>query len=153
MPSPGPAWVKSRRAPSSHPLWVPQLGDAAAVFDGITRRKEVVYSALVPNERGLARAVEARADKVSLFTAASETFNRKNINTSLAGSLKRFFTGGRRRPIVSGCRCGGYVSTAFWCAFEGRIAPEAVIHVVESLMDMGVSEVSISRYHRQSNPG
>ena len=125
------------------PRWVPQLGDAAAVFDGITRRKEVVYSALVPNEQGLARAVEARADKVSLFTAASETFNRKNINTSIAGSLKRF------APVVAGAHrermpVRGYVSTAFWCAFEGRIAPEAVIGVVDELMDMGVDEVSIS---------
>jgi hydroxymethylglutaryl-CoA lyase len=86
----------------------------------------VVYSALVPNEQGLARAVEARVDKVSLFTAASETFNQKNINTSLAGSLKRF------APVVAGAHrermpVRGYVSTAFWCAFEGRIAPEAVI--------------------------
>ena len=125
------------------PRWVPQLGDAAAVFDGITRRKEVVYSALVPNEQGLARAIEARVDKVSLFTAVSETFNRKNINTSIAGSLRRF------APVVAGAHregmpMRGYVSTAFWCAFEGRIAPEAVIGVVDELMDMGVGEVSIS---------
>ena len=125
------------------PRWVPQLGDAAAIFKGISRKEEVVYSALVPNERGLARAVEARVDKVSLFTAVSETFNQKNINTSIAGSLRRF------APVVAGAQreripVRGYVSTAFWCAFEGRIAPQAVIGVVDKLMDMGVGEVSIS---------
>ena len=125
------------------PRWVPQLDDAAAVFDGISRRKEVVYSALVPNERGLARALEARVDKVSVFTAVSETFNQKNINTSFAGSLRRF------APVVAGAQreqlpVRGYVSTAFWCAFEGRIAPHAAIGVVDKLMDMGVGEVSIS---------
>jgi hydroxymethylglutaryl-CoA lyase len=125
------------------PRWVPQLDDAAAVFKGISRAKKVVYSALVPNEKGLARAIRARVDKVSLFTAASETFNRKNINTSIAGSLQRFL------PVVAGARrerlpVRAYVSTAFWCAFEGRIAPEAVVDLVNRLVDMGVGEVSIS---------
>ena len=125
------------------PRWVPQLDDAAAVFDGISRRETVVYSALVPNERGLARALDARVDKVSVFTAVSETFNRKNINTSVDGSLRRF------APVVAGARrqrlpVRGYVSTAFWCAFEGRIAPRAVVGVVDKLVDMGIGEVSIS---------
>ena len=64
------------------PKWVPQLADAAEVFAGITRRPGVRYTALVPNEAGLARAVAARADKVSVFTAASESFTRKNINAT-----------------------------------------------------------------------
>jgi hydroxymethylglutaryl-CoA lyase len=125
------------------PRWVPQLDDAEAVFKGISRMKGVVYSALVPNEEGLARAIQARVDKVSLFTAASETFNQKNINTSLAGSLQRF------SPVIAGARrerlpVRGYVSTAFWCAFEGRIAPESVVGVVDKLVDLGVGDVSIS---------
>ncbi len=125
------------------PRWVPQLKDAQAVFDRIQRQPDVVYSALVPNEQGLERALAARVDKVAIFTAVSETFTRKNINTSIRGSLERF------RPVVK--RAGdlnlpvrGYISTAFWCAFEGRIAPEAVIDVVQMLADIGVSEMSIS---------
>ena len=125
------------------PRWLPQLSDGEAVCRGITRQAGVVYSALVPNERGLDRAIAARVDKIAVFTAASETFNGKNINTSIAGSLQRF------EPVVrrarnEGLTVRGYISAAFWCAFEGRIAPEAVVAVVDRLIDLGVHEVSIS---------
>ncbi len=125
------------------PLWVPQLSDAAAVFEGITRQPDVVYSALVPNDHGFERALAARADKISVFTGASETFNRKNINTSIAGSIRRF------KPVVTaamdaGLSVRGYVSTAFWCAFEGKIPPSAVVSVVDRLVDIGIEEVAIS---------
>ncbi|MCG6892258.1 MAG: hydroxymethylglutaryl-CoA lyase [Desulfobacteraceae bacterium] len=133
------------------PRWVPQLSDAAEVFRGISRRKGVVYSALVPNEKGLDRALEAGVDKISVFTAASETFNRKNINTGMEESIRRF------RPVVERARAEGlpvrgYVSTAFWCAFEGRIAPQAVQRVVERLADIGVEEFSISDTIGKASP-
>ena len=125
------------------PHKVPQLRDAGDVFRNIRRNDRVLYSALVPNELGFERAVAAKVDKISVFTAASETFNRKNINTSVDGSLQRF------RPIVKraakmGLPIRGYLSTAFWCAFEGRIAPRAVVDLTLKLTDMGVAEVSIS---------
>jgi hydroxymethylglutaryl-CoA lyase len=125
------------------PSKVPQLGDADDVFARITRRDGVIYSALVPNTQGLDRAIAAGVDKVSVFTSASETFNRKNINTSVAGSLKRF------QPLIrrarrAGFPVRGYVSTAFWCAFEGRMRPEAVVAVSQRLFDIGVDEVSLS---------
>lgn len=137
------AFVSSRR--------VPQLGDAREVFRKIYRRDGVVYSALVPNERGLDRAIEVRVDKVSVFTAASETFNRKNINTSIEGSIRRFM------PVVKRAKnerllVRGYVSTAFWCAFEGKIASEVVIGVVEKLIDIGIDEVSISDTIGKASP-
>lgn len=133
------------------PHWVPQLADAEEVFRKIARKDGVVYSALVPNERGLDRAVASRVDKVSVFTAASETFNRKNINTSTEGSIRRF------QPVVRGAQDAGlavrgYVSTAFWCAFEGKIPPETVIGVVERLVDIGVDEVSISDTIGKASP-
>jgi len=133
------------------PRWVPQLGDAEEVFRRISRRQGVDYSALVPNEKGLERALEARVDKVSVFTAASETFNRKNINTSIEGSIQRFV------PVVESARSAGlpvrgYVSTAFWCALEGKIAPEATVDVVERLVDLGVQEVSISDTIGKASP-
>lgn len=122
---------------------VPQLGDATTVFQKIRRKKGVVYSALVPNGKGLERAVAAGADKIAVFTAASETFNRKNINTSVAGSLERF------RPVVKqtqalGLPVRGYISTAFWCAFEGRIDPVTVTDLAGRLIDMGIDELSVS---------
>jgi hydroxymethylglutaryl-CoA lyase len=125
------------------PRRVPQLADAEAVFARLSRRPGVVYSALVPNASGLERALAAGVDKIAVFTAASETFARRNINTSIAGSLERF------RPVVDGARRAGlpvrgYVSTAFWCAFEGPIAPPAVAAVVDRLADLGVDEVAVS---------
>ncbi len=94
------------------PKWVPQLADAEEVFARIAREPGVIYSALVPNEQGLERALRARVDKVAVFTAASETFNRKNINASIAESIARF------EPVVAGARRAGlpvrgYISTAF----------------------------------------
>jgi hydroxymethylglutaryl-CoA lyase len=82
-------------------------------------------------------------DKIAVFSAVSETFNRNNIHTSLAGSLKRF------RPVIrwatsEGLPVRGYLSTAFWCAFEGRIPPEKAISAAEALFEIGVDEVSIS---------
>jgi hydroxymethylglutaryl-CoA lyase len=91
----------------------------------------------------LDRALAAGVDKVSVFTAASETFNRRNINTSIAGSLKRLQPV-VKRSLQAGIPVRGYLSTAFWCAFEGKIAPEAAVTVAESLVGIGVDEVSIS---------
>ncbi|HEX7078561.1 MAG TPA: hydroxymethylglutaryl-CoA lyase [Candidatus Eisenbacteria bacterium] len=124
------------------PKWVPQLADAAEVFARIRRRDGVVYSALVPNEQGLDRAIEARAGKVAVFTAASETFNRKNVNASIDESIVRF-TPVVPRARAAGIPVRGYVSTAFWCPYEGKIAPAAVVRVVKRLLDLGVDEISI----------
>jgi len=124
------------------PQWIPQLADAEEVFARIRRKDSTVYSALVPNERGLERALGAKVRKVAVFTAASETFNRKNVNASIQESIARF------RPVVDGARrekipVRGYVSTAFWCPYEGKIAPDAVLGVVRQLLDLGVDEISI----------
>ncbi len=122
---------------------IPQLNDAATIFKEIQRKKGVIYSALVPNLKGLDRAVHAGADKISVFTAVSETFNQKNINATVDGSLERF------QPVVLrsrelGLPIRGYISTAFWCAFEGKIAPGPVVKLAQRLIDMGIDELSIS---------
>jgi len=124
------------------PKRIPQLADAEAVFQGIRRREGIVYSALVPNDEGLDRALKARVGKIAVFTAASETFNRKNINAGIAESIARF------APVVpraqaAGLHVRGYVSTAFWCPYEGKIEPPAVVDVVRRLLDLGVDEISI----------
>ena len=124
------------------PKWVPQLADAGEVFARIRRREGIVYSALVPNEQGFARAMAARVGKIAVFTAASETFNRKNINASIEESIERF------APVVTEARAAGiivrgYVSTAFWCPYEGKIEPPQVTRVARRLIDLGVDEISI----------
>jgi hydroxymethylglutaryl-CoA lyase len=134
------------------PKWVPQLADAEAVFQGIRRREGIVYSALVPNDEGLDRALKARAGKIAVFTAASETFNRKNINAGIAESIARFASVVPRAQ-AAGLHVRGYVSTAFWCPYEGKIGPPAVVDVVKRLLDLGVDEISIGDTIGKAVPG
>ena len=124
------------------PKAVPQLSDSGEVFKKIRRRKGVIYAALVPNEQGLDRAFAAGAEKIAVFTAASESFNRNNINATIAESLERF------KPVIRRAKSEklpvrGYVSTAFYCPYEGRVSPKKVVAVAASLLDLGVDEVSI----------
>jgi hydroxymethylglutaryl-CoA lyase len=132
---------------------VPQLADAEALFRALgPAPKGVTYGALVPNEQGLERALAVGVGKVAVFTAASETFNQKNVNASIAASLERF------RPVAEGARRAkkvlrGYVSTAIACPFEGPIAPAAVVAVVKRLLDLGCDEVSVGDTIGAGTPG
>lgn len=133
------------------PKWVPQLGDAAEVFALVEQEKPggVVFSALVPNERGMdaALAVNERAgarliDKVGVFTAASETFSERNTNATIAQTIERF------RPVVAraheaGIQVRGYVSCVIACPFEGAISPAAVADVSARLLELGVDELDL----------
>jgi len=119
--------------------WVPQLADADEVFRRIKRRPGVRYWALVPNLRGLERATMARVDGVAVFTAASETFSRRNTNATIAETLERF------APVVAAATVPvrGYVSTAFHCPFEGPISPASVRRVTLDLLALGCEEISL----------
>jgi len=121
---------------------VPQLADAADVMTGITRRTGTVYSVLVPNERGLDRAMETSPDKVAIFTAASETFAQRNTNASIDETLVRF------APVFDRCAAAGvpvraYVSTAVACPYVGPIAPSVVADLVERLLALGPCEIDL----------
>jgi hydroxymethylglutaryl-CoA lyase len=149
--------------------WVPQLGDAAELFaelagevradvaagggsgggDGSGDPGRPIFSALVPNEKGMAAALEVNRraggkviSKVAVFTAASETFSHRNTNGSITETLKRF------EPVVALARehdllVRGYVSCAIECPFEGEIAPGKVAQVAQALHDMGCDEVAL----------
>jgi isopropylmalate/homocitrate/citramalate synthase len=124
------------------PRAIPQLSDASEVMKGITRLATVQYPVLVPNIKGMERALTAGVRAVAVFTAASESFTRHNINATIAESLANF------RPVVQlaqqeGVSVRGYISTVFGCPYEGYVAPEKVLTVVQSLVEMGVSEISL----------
>ncbi len=124
------------------PEWVPQLADAEAVFAGITRAPGIVYSALVPNEQGLNRALAAGADKVAHFTAASESFCQRNTNASIDETFRRL------APIVAGAHAagiavGGYISCVVSCPYEGPTDPKQVREVAARLLDAGVDEIDL----------
>jgi hydroxymethylglutaryl-CoA lyase len=124
------------------PKAIPQLADATEVMAGVEQRAGLRYMALVPNEKGMRRALAAGLREVAVFTGASETFVQHNINTSIAGSIENF------RPVLAlareaGVRVRGYISTAFGCPYEGAVAPEAVRRVAEALLELGAAELSI----------
>ncbi|GAA5524384.1 3-hydroxy-3-isohexenylglutaryl-CoA/hydroxy-methylglutaryl-CoA lyase [Microbulbifer aestuariivivens] len=124
------------------PKWVPQMAASEAVLAGIERRQGVRYSALTPNLQGYERALQAGADEVAVFGAASEAFTRKNINCSIAESLERFAPL-LERAATDGIPVRGYVSCVLGCPYEGDIAPQKVAAVSAALLEMGCYEISL----------
>lgn len=122
---------------------VPQMADTEKLFEHLKGQKtRTVYSALVPNMKGMEAALRLGVKKIAVFTAASETFNQKNIHCSIDESIERF------KPVVCeankhGITVRGYVSTAFGCPYEGDIRPQAVTAVTEKLVDLGIQDISI----------
>jgi len=125
-----------------HPRAIPQLSDASAVMAGITLSPTTQYPVLVPNVKGMERALAAGVRAIAVFTAASESFTQHNINATIAESLANF------RPIVAmaqraGVSVRGYISTVFGCPYEGKVEPHKVLAVAQSLLEMGISELSL----------
>lgn len=124
------------------PQAIPQLADSDEVVRKVERRPGVIYSALVPNEKGLERARAAAMEKIAVFTAASETFARRNIRCGVLESIDRF------APVVAqakrdGMTVRGYISTVTHCPFEGAIDPSRVVEVLQRLLHIGVDDISL----------
>lgn len=124
------------------PRAIPQLGDAGEVMDGLSRLPTTMYPVLVPNLKGMERALAAGVRDIAVFTAASESFTRHNINATIAESLANF------RPVLAqaqqaGISVRGYISTVFGCPYEGAVDPRQVLRVAHELLAMGVSEISL----------
>jgi len=126
-----------------HPKAIPQLADAAELASQLPQQNNVAFSALVPNERGLDRALESGIKRFAFFTAASDTFTKNNINMTIAESIEAF------KPLIqralsAGATARGYVSTSFSCPYEGPISEKRVCEVSQQLLDLGVDEIAIS---------
>lgn len=124
------------------PKWVPQLADAEEVCADLVDDGQTKYSVLTPNMKGLEGAIAAGMQQVAVFTAASESFNQKNINCSIAESFERF------APVMEkaqnlGIQVRGYVSCVLGCPYEGEIDPKVVAQVASKLYEMGCFEVSL----------
>ncbi len=124
------------------PRWVPQMADGTEVCRMLERRQGVTYSALVPNARGLDRAVEAGVDEVAVFISASETHNRKNVNKTVAQTLAAF-EGVIGPGVRAGKRVRGYVSTLWGCPYEGDVDPARGLEIAQHLLDAGCYQVSL----------
>jgi hydroxymethylglutaryl-CoA lyase len=125
-----------------HPAAVPQLADADQLLPQIASRPGVRYPVLVPNMRGMERAIAAGAEAVAVFTAASEAFAQANIRMTIAESLEAF------APVLTAARSAGmwtrgYVSTAFGCPYQGEVDPAAVADVAVALDALGCDQISV----------
>ena len=134
------------------PRWVPQLADAAEVYAGIRKAPGVSYPVLVPNLQGYERAHAAGAREVAVFTAASEAFNRKNINASIDESLARFAPV-LERARADGVKVRGYVSTVLGCPYQGAVPVADVVRVAGALLAMGCYEISLGDTIGIGTPG
>lgn len=124
------------------PRAIPQLSDAGEVMSALTRLPTTSYPVLVPNLKGMERALAAGVRSIAVFTAASESFTRHNIHATIAESLNNF------RPVISlakqaGVAVRGYISTVFGCPYEGAVEPRQTLRVAHELLSMGVDELSL----------
>jgi hydroxymethylglutaryl-CoA lyase len=121
---------------------IPQLADNEFIFSSIKKTPGISYSALVPNEKGMLKALHANVKEIAVFTAASESFNQRNINCSIQESIERF------KPVMAlakeyKIKVRGYISCVLGCPYEGTIPPQHVADVTQRLLDLGVDEVSL----------
>jgi hydroxymethylglutaryl-CoA lyase len=139
---------------------IPQLADAERVLAAIDAPAEVSLSVLIPNERGLERALQVRErhaslrpafDEVNVFLSASETHNRKNVNRSVEDSLASLEQV-LSRARAKGLRCEAVISTSFGCPYEGRVPPERVLEIARRLRDAGAQEVGFGDTTGMANP-
>lgn len=134
-----------------HPKWIPQLADALEVVKGIERNPNVTYGALVPNMKGLERAIEANVDEVSIFMSASESHNRNNINKSINETFPVL------KEVVDSSKQANksvraYISTVFGCPYDGNVPIKQVLTVCDRLFEMGIDELSIGDTIGVANP-
>ncbi len=132
---------------------IPQLADAAEVLERIEIPDGVSVSVLIPNERGLERALEHRArfHEINVIVSASETHNRKNVNRSIAESLAGL-EGVLARARAEGLRCEAVLSTCFGCPYEGHVPPERVLDIAARLRDAGAQEIGFGDTTGMANP-
>ena len=124
------------------PRWVPQMADSTAVFDSISRRDGVRYSALTPNLRGLEDAIAANVSEVAVFVAVTESFSKKNLNASIAETFDRYqpvldMAAEKQLPVR------GYLSCVLGCPYEGEVNPRVVSDLTLQLLEAGCYEVSL----------
>jgi hydroxymethylglutaryl-CoA lyase len=135
-----------------HPRWVPQLADAATLFELLVRRDGVRYPVLVPNERGLDRALAVGVTEIAVFASATESFARRNLNRGVDEQFT-MFSPVVGRAVAEGLRIRGYVSMCFGDPWEGAVAVQQVVDVGRRLLDLGCHQLSLGDTIGVATPG
>jgi hydroxymethylglutaryl-CoA lyase len=134
-----------------NPQWVPQLADAGEVARQVVRRPGIIYSALVPNPQGLVAAQAATLPEIAVFISTSESHNRKNVNKSIAETL-RVLADVVPNARSAGMRVRGYVSTVYGCPYEGAVNPAKAVELAAALRTVGCYQVSLGDTIGVANP-
>ena len=134
------------------PKWIPQMAGSAEVMATIARKSGTIYSALTPNMKGYEDALAAKTGEIVIFSAASEAFAQKNINCSIAESVKRLIPGVHAAKR-DGIRVRGSISCSFGCPYQGLVEPSQVAEVVKRMMDLGCDEIDIADTIGVGTPG
>jgi hydroxymethylglutaryl-CoA lyase len=134
-----------------NPKWVPQMADAKEVFQGITKKPGVVYSALIPNLRGFERALECGLEEVVTIMSTSESHNQKNLNCGSAESLKEA-EAINNIAKQQGVRVRSYIATVFGCPIEGGMDPQKALDIALALESFGSYEISLGDTTGMANP-
>jgi hydroxymethylglutaryl-CoA lyase len=135
-----------------HPKWVPQLADAGDLLRLLVRADGADYPVLVPNERGLDRALDAGVSHIAIFASATDTFAQRNLNSTLDAQFA-MFEPVVERALAAGLRVRGYVSMCFGDPWEGAVAPEQVAAVTRRLAGMGCHQISLGDTIGTGTPG
>jgi hydroxymethylglutaryl-CoA lyase len=135
-----------------HPRWVPQLADAAEVLRRLIRRDGVRYPVLVPNERGLDRALEGGITEIAIFASATESFAQRNLNRGLDSQFA-MFSPVLRRAKDGGLGVRGYVSMCFGDPWEGTVPVDQVVGVGRRLLELGCDQLSLGDTIGVATPG
>ncbi len=134
-----------------HPRYVPQLADAEEVIARIKKKEGVIYEALVPNAKGVERAIQAGVEHVSMVVSASESHNKNNVNMTIAESI-RTLKDAVKLALRNGIQVTAGIGTAFGCAIEGWVPPENVEKIANEFIDLGISELSLGDTPGLANP-
>lgn len=133
------------------PEWIPQMANTEEVAARIQRQPGVIYSALVPNVRGLERAMQAELPEIAIFMSVTESHNQKNTNRSAATALESYRQV-TREALQQGLRVRAYLSTVFACPYEGEVKPAQVLPLVEALLELGAYQISLGDTIGVTNP-
>lgn len=134
-----------------HPKAIPQLADATEVMARIKRKQGVIYTALVPNAKGVERAIQSGVEEVNFVVSASESHNKSNMNMSIAESLKTFREAASI-ALSNGMRITGSIATSFGCPFEGWVSPQKVEEIAQEYFNAGVQEIILADTTGMANP-
>jgi hydroxymethylglutaryl-CoA lyase len=133
------------------PSWIPQLADAEQILHNLPNASDVRFWALIPNRKGMERALNVGIKHVATFMSASQTHNRKNLNRTQLESLEniRIVT---EMALDEGATVRAYLSTVFGCPYEGDVSIDTTVELTQKLLDLGISEISLGDTTGMGNP-